>query len=247
MYQEERLKQILSIIEEKRIISVEELKNSLYVSTSTVRRDLAELSRRGLVVRSSGGAIAMSEREKSDPLMLDQPLSAHAGNSIGARAAQMISDGETIFLGASSAAMAMVPYLAQRRGLTIVTDSADIISALSGAGPELYCCSGRFAEQSNSFCGTLAAQFLAHFNFHAAYFTCDALTAKGELAYNNLELLELLQHVQTNARRRILLCSRAKIGASVPYNLLDIRCIDTVVTDAPELLQDLPCEVLGTG
>ena len=63
MFQEERLAQILSMINEKKFVTSEELKNTLYVSLSTVRRDLAELDRRGLIVRSHGGAIAKSEAE----------------------------------------------------------------------------------------------------------------------------------------------------------------------------------------
>ena len=243
MYQEERLKELLAIIEAKRIVSVEELKSQLYVSTSTVRRDLAELSRRGLVVRSSGGAIAMSERETNDSMLLEKPTLEKPGSPIGVCAAAMVQNGECIFLGVSAATQAMVPYLAQKRGLTVVTDSPEVVTALCGSGVMVYCCSGRYAERSNSFGGALAGQFLSHFNFDAAYFTCDALTSDGRMSFHDLEVLALLQQVQANAKKRILLCGRAKIGVSCVYNVSDLRRIDAVVTDAPELLRGLPCEV----
>ena len=246
MYQEERLKELLAIIEARRIVSVEELKSQLYVSTSTVRRDLAELSRRGLVVRSSGGAIAMSERESNDSMLLGKPTLAKPGSPIGVRAAAMVHSGECLFLGTSGAIQAMVPFLLQKRELTIVTNSADVVSALCGSGFLIYCCSGRYDEHSNCIGGALAGQFLAHFNFDAAYFTCDALTDKGQMGFYDLETFSLMQQVLAGARRRVLLCSRAKIGAACTYNLTGLKHVDVIVTDAPQPPLGLPCEVICT-
>ena len=57
---EERLQKILRLIESNRTISAKELEAQLYVSSATVRRDLTELSRRGLIVRSHGKAMAVT-------------------------------------------------------------------------------------------------------------------------------------------------------------------------------------------
>ena len=244
MYQEERLKEILSIIESQKIVSVEALQGRLYVSTSTVRRDLAELSRRGLVVRSSGGAVAMSEREKNDPLMLEIADFSRPQDAIGACAAQLVHDQETIFLSASASVSGMIPLLADKKGLTILTNSADVVTALCGSGIPVYCCSGLYSEHANSFCGSSAARFLHHFAIDTAFFTCTALTPHGALGYKDLEQMDMLQEISASARQRVLLCTRDKIGRKASRRIVSLTSRDIVITDAPELLSGLPCEIL---
>jgi DeoR/GlpR family transcriptional regulator of sugar metabolism len=56
MIPEERRKQILDILEKRKYVSVEEFANLLYVSLPTVRRDLKELEREGVLSRTHGGA-----------------------------------------------------------------------------------------------------------------------------------------------------------------------------------------------
>jgi DeoR/GlpR family transcriptional regulator of sugar metabolism len=245
MFQEERLKEILSILEKKRIISVEELEAALYVSGSTVRRDLAELSRRELVVRSSGGAIAMSQRKKNDPLMLERQDSGMPQNAIGHAAAALVKEGDLIFLGACAAAMAMLPDLRAMKEVTIITNSTDVATAICRYGMSVYCSSGKYFEHCRSFCGPQAAHFLRRFNIDKAFFSCDALTTRGMLAYTDLDLMEVLQEIQANARQKILLCSGSRIGETASCNILDVSRIDTIITDAPERLKDLPCEVIA--
>ena len=89
MIQEERLKQILAMIDKNGLVTVEDLTQKLYVSTSTVRRDLAELSARGLVRRTSGGAVALSDKSVSDPLAPELRLDNGSAARIAARAAEL--------------------------------------------------------------------------------------------------------------------------------------------------------------
>ena len=53
----ERQEQIMSILREKKTVTVRELSETLFASGSTIRRDLAELENAGLIRRSHGGAV----------------------------------------------------------------------------------------------------------------------------------------------------------------------------------------------
>ena len=54
---EGRKKDIFDILCEKKRISVSELSRMLYVCEMTVRRDLSEMEKQGLIKRYRGGAI----------------------------------------------------------------------------------------------------------------------------------------------------------------------------------------------
>ena len=56
MLKEERYDKIIEILEEEKYISVQELSKRLYVSLPTIRRDLTELQKRKLIIRSHAGA-----------------------------------------------------------------------------------------------------------------------------------------------------------------------------------------------
>lgn len=72
MFNEQRQKEILKVLEEQGRISVEELSKSLKVSPSTIRRDLEELEGKGLLKRTHGGAIReRKERVRGMKIFLD--------------------------------------------------------------------------------------------------------------------------------------------------------------------------------
>ena len=64
MFNEQRQKEILKVLEEQGRVSVEELSKSLKVSPSTIRRDLEEMEGEGLLRRTHGGA--MKEKKESN-------------------------------------------------------------------------------------------------------------------------------------------------------------------------------------
>lgn len=57
MYTEERQQEIVRLIQQNTRQSVQDLSRQLNVSDSTIRRDLQELEKRGLIKRTHGGAI----------------------------------------------------------------------------------------------------------------------------------------------------------------------------------------------
>ena len=56
MANNERVAEILKLLESKEYLSVEEITKTLFVSASSVRRSLAVLEEKGLIKRTHGGA-----------------------------------------------------------------------------------------------------------------------------------------------------------------------------------------------
>lgn len=231
MIKEERLVQILSIINENKFVTAEELQNALYVSLSTVRRDLAELNRRGLIIRSQGGAIVKSEAESTDSIaMVTDPLSS-AKTAIAKRASELVNDGDVIFLSASSTVLLMVRFLRERKNITVVTNSLQAVSLLSECGIRVYGCGGKFIEHSNALCGNAAVEFIECFNYDATFFSCTAITPLGNIC-TDPKFVPVLKASLLHSKMRACLCDGSKFEKTALHNSLTANQIDFLITDS---------------
>ena len=226
MIPEDRLKKILTLLEEKNSISVNELKAQLYVSAATIRRDLAELSRRGMVVRSFGGAMSSSMNAGLVPV-------SAAGTPIGERAAQLVGDRDVIFLDSSAQTLAMTSFLAKRNGLTVVTDGMRAASVLCGHTEKLYCTGGRYQQSRESVSGLRAAEIAGSFCYDMCFFSCDGMDTEGRLYFSGLERLPVLQEIMRSTGKKVLLCCSEQIGRTASNILFDLGKVDIIVTDVP--------------
>src|SRR5216683_3912424 len=125
----ERRMKIVKTINIHKTATVAEIAERLGTSPSTVRRDLDVLDEQGLISRTRGGATAI---DYSSQATLHRALPAYEQRlneyiaekrAIGQCAAEHIHDGETILLDASSTNHYVLPFLARKRGLTIITNS----------------------------------------------------------------------------------------------------------------------------
>ncbi len=102
MIPEERRKQILDVLEKRKYVSVEELASLLYVSLPTVRRDLSELEREGVLTRTHGGASCNMADRFLAPFAMREKMNRIEKQQIANIAAGLIENGDTIFLSSGS-------------------------------------------------------------------------------------------------------------------------------------------------
>ena len=98
MMAEERRTQILQIVRSEGRARVNELASRFSSSAVTIRNDLNELHQRGLVLRSHGGAVLPEKILRESPVYERLKTHAEEKRRIGAAAATLIHDGETIIL-----------------------------------------------------------------------------------------------------------------------------------------------------
>ena len=119
----ERRQNILRILAEKPGIRVTQLAEQLAVSEGTIRNDLTALEEEQQVRRVRGGAVLV---EPEAPLPgLTQVANAEAKQRIARWAAEMVEDGSTILLDASTTVQFMIPHLREHKRLTIVTNGLE--------------------------------------------------------------------------------------------------------------------------
>ena len=154
MMAEERRAQILHIVRREGHARVNDLANRFKTSTATVRNDLNELHQRGLLLRSHGGAVMPDTVQRESPV--HERLKAHSEEKrrIGAMAATLISDGETIILDSGTTTLEIARQIKNKRGLQIITNGVNIAAELLDArGVQTFIVGGTVRGESASIIG----------------------------------------------------------------------------------------------
>src|SRR5262249_18649965 len=126
-----RHQELLQLVEAKGQMSVEKLAVHFGISDDTIRRDLQQLERRKLLLRTHGGAVSTALLvHRETPFLTRASAQADVKARIGRAAAQLISDGETLIVNGGSTTFAFAGSLGSRRNLTLVTNSVVLLSVL---------------------------------------------------------------------------------------------------------------------
>ncbi len=237
---EERYDRILDILEEEKFISVQTLSDKLFVSLPTIRRDLGELQRRNLIVRSHGGAKKVQGEHIVAPLNFRKTVHVNEKKRLCRAATRLISDNDILFIDASTTTMQIAEFLGEKKMLTVVTNGITLASQLVKKGIKTYLTGGEIFENSLAQFGPFAEDFLRRFNFDLVVFSCHGVNEKGLLTDPSLPETQIRKTALAQTKKSVFLCDETKLDLSTPYNLLPIWEVDYVVTDSPRIHQYFP-------
>ena len=239
---EERQRRILEELRKNPNVTVRELSELLYVSEPTVRRDFTELDRRGLITKIYGGAILnRGAADREIPFLLRENERSSVKAQMGRRAAALVEDGMVVMLDGSTSAYHIVPYLAERRDLIVVTSGAKTAVALAEANIRTFSTGGQMLIHSYSYVGEQAEAFVKKINADVLFFSAAGLTEDGRITDRAVEEANLRRAMMSACRKKYLLCDSGKFGKSLFYNMATVDEIDGIITegDLPPALEKL--------
>lgn len=232
----ERQQAILDFLKEHHAASVNQLSRMLFVSETSIRRDLTRLEKAGLVQKTYGGAILV--QGENEVLALNARLEANkeAKILIARKAAAMVTNGSVVFLDSSSTALCMVPFLGKLQSLSVITNGARLAVAFAEyPHVRVYCSGGLLAAHIYSFNGAIAQQALRSMQADMAFVSVKALDPQTGAFCVSEEEAQIRRIMLDNSRRRVLLCSAKKLGNVSTFRLCGLDEIECVATDkAPE-------------
>src|SRR3954447_9554701 len=159
--QQERMRQVLQHLETSDYVAVSELAEVFSVSEVTVRGDLGELARQGLVARVRGGVRALQQGQSEVGFDLRLRLEVEAKRAIARTAAELIGEGEAVALDASTTAYYLALELRNKRELVVVTNGMLVAAALADArGINVLVTGGMLRLSAMSLVGDLGADLL---------------------------------------------------------------------------------------
>ncbi|MBO0777687.1 MAG: DeoR/GlpR transcriptional regulator [Ktedonobacteraceae bacterium] len=230
----ERRQRIFHLLEEQQRVTVPALSQLFLVSEVTIRKDLAWLESQKMAVRTHGGAILAAQVPTLPEMEFDVRESLHHSEKerIGAAAAALVQDGETIYLDASTTALAMAPFLQTRRELTIVTNGLRIGMELIGVpGVSVLMPGGMLRPESFSLVGNWGTAVMQQIHISKAFMGARGFTLQEGLTDVNNEEVELKRTVVQIAREVIALIDYSKWGQVALATFCQSERIKTIITD----------------
>ena len=248
----ERRRRIYELMQEHGRATVRSLAQRFGTSTVTIRGDLAILERRGMLIRSHGGALLRREDE-DQPLAVKETLHHTEKVRIAKRAVSLIQDGETVILdsGTTTAELAKQIRESSLKSINVITNALNVAMVLASAPMvRLIMPGGIHRRESNSLSGHIGEAALAELRADRFFLGADAIdptlgvmTPHLPEAQLNLKMIEIARQVIAVADASKLL--RRNISLIAHVEQLDMLITDSAAsTEAIDELQRRGVEVL---
>lgn len=236
MFNVERKNAIATWLLERRRVNVAALAEALGVTKETIRRDLNELEKEGLAQRTHGGAVLAKGHEDTMGDLrygLRQRFNVPGKKAIGRAAAGQVHPGDTIFMDASSTCMYMGEALRGKTGVTIITNSAYLVSQLGEEeGLTVISTGGQVRRESLTLVGSLAEQSCRAYRANKAFISPKGFRPEAGAVNGNEQETAMQRCMIERAEQMVLLCDHTKFTRLGHLTLAAPAEIATLITDA---------------
>lgn len=244
LFLQERLDQILALLEDQGRVSVSQLSDRFEVSAVTIRNDLATLYQQGRLVRTHGGAVLKNNQPADLPAFtLRKDLHFAEKQRIGQAAAALVRDGDAIALDASTTAWQVARHLKDRHELTIVTNGLfTALEFVDSPGITVVMPGGALRAASASLVGDEGACILERYHVQKGFFSAGGFTLEEGLTDTSQYEVELKQRMVERSKEVIAVVDSSKWGQVTFASLASVDQLDRVITDAaapPEMVAAL--------
>lgn len=229
---EVRKKIILNLLKDEDAVSVQEIVNECNASEVTIRRDLTELERKGLLIRTHGGAIKNTAVEQLFTFNNRMNQNMENKQHICKVASKFINDHDIIFIDCGSTLSFLSKYISKKESLTVITNSLPIVSELMNFDNiKLIVIGGEVLNERKATYGRSAEMSIAHYHANKAFIGADGISlSKGLSSYDEKESLITLEMAQ-NADEVFLLCDSTKIEKNSFVTFAPVSILDYIITD----------------
>lgn len=230
----ERRQAVAALVLERGEVSLAEMAEYFAVSQMTIRRDLEALEETGVLRRVMGGAIPAVNRFHEPPIRERALHALPAKRAIGAAAAALIEDGETIIVDVGTTALECARALARSQRLTVVTPSLQVAQALAYA-PSIrtHLVGGRLRPGEMSVVGPWATDALEQLNCDAVFLGVGGVHPERGVTEYNLDDSRVKTAAIRSARRCIVLADQTKLGRVTFAHVAPVSAVTTLISDAP--------------
>lgn len=234
MFTEERLEQILNILNKNYRVKVNELSELFNVSESLIRKDLQRLEREGFLKRTYGGAILNREISKGSPINTRMNINLSSKETISKKAFELVKDGEVIFLEASSINFLVAKLIAEStKRITLITNMA-LIPPLFNDNEivKLICMGGVYDNKSGGVIGSEVVKSISRYTFNKGFLGSSGVNLNADsVGTATMEDGNIKEMVISNSKEVFLLVEKEKFNMDSTYKFADLEEFDGIITD----------------
>lgn len=235
-----RMQELKDYIQQHEKASIDELCQAMKVSKSTLRRDLDLLAGEGWIEKVYGG-VKYRDSSQLIPYENRGVLNAEAKRRIGRRAAELVEEGDVLFLDSGTTTTYILESLAGRH-VTVLTHSISVINAACNL-PEvsLFALPGLYYPKTKSFRCMDTVAFLRKYNITKAFMAASGFSRSGVTNSATWEY-DIKQYVAHNAQKVYLCLDSSKFGITRMMTYCEAEHLSGIVCEAapgPEWLEYL--------
>jgi DeoR/GlpR family transcriptional regulator of sugar metabolism len=233
----------------QRSVKVSDLVKEFNVSEETIRRDLNQLEREGLIQKNYGGAILVEEIENGaiPPVQQRKFQYYDEKNAIGQKAAELVQEDQIIILDSGSTIWCMAHHLKYTSGLTVVTNGINIAEECShNEETSIFLLGGKLVKRSMSVVGPQAQLELHKYNAHYVFLGTSGVTLRKGFTSSDIYEAEMKQAMVTAGQKVVILADHSKFQRQALVSFSSFKDVDMVITSDltdPDLVREL--ESLG--
>lgn len=238
---QERQEKIEALVLQNQRVTISEICKIFKISEATARRDLDLLSDRGRLRRVHGGGMVSSSNSLEPPVLHRQQEQCEEKARIGAAAAEMVHDGDSIFLGSGTTILELAKRLGDRQRLMVFTNSLLVANIMANfSGVNLIVLGGEHRPGEFSFIGHYTELILKEIHVDKVFIGVFAISPDYGVTHQFLPETQTDRAILECGRERIILADRTKFGRKAPFALATVDQFETIITDleiAPETVE----------
>ncbi len=228
----ERRNQILEILQRDKRVVVSDLSSAFEVTEETIRRDLEKLEKEGFARKTYGGAILNESFNIDLPFTVRKKANVSNKEYIADIICSMIEDGDHIMMDASSTAVYAAKHLKNKKNITLITNSIEILLELSEvAGWKVLSTGGMLKEGSLSLVGYQAEKMLENYHVDKAVISCKGLDMERGITDSNEMEAQIKKLMLESASTKILAADSSKFDKISFTRIGGLDNLDYVITD----------------
>ncbi len=187
--------------------------------------------KRQVITRTHGGAVRLQSENIDYPYAFRESENARVKDELAVCAAELVNDGQTMFLDGSSTVIRLIGKIAFKKRLKIITNGVKTAFELSQAGLDTVCTGGSLSVASASLTGIETVKCVNKYNVDLFFLSCRALSIERGISESSEEVAEVKAAMAERSRKNVLLVDSAKFDKTAFCTLDIMKKINYVITD----------------
>ena len=230
----ERRQSVMELLRKQPGLRVPELATALVVSEGTVRNDLNALESEGRVTRVHGGAI-VKDQSGFQNLSFNVRHQEHATEKllIAKYASELVNDGDSILLDASSTIYYLALAIQERNRLRVVTNGLDVARLLAkNPSNTVIVIGGILNQEGSSVTGLFSETAIQELHIQEAFVSSSGFSLERGMTEVHIEEAQLKRKVIESSQEVIALIDSSKIGKEDLTPFARVEQINHLITDS---------------
>lgn len=228
----ERLERIRKLLVTHGAVRVTSLSRELNVSEVTIRNDLDRLEQEGFARRTHGGAVIATSTRFERPFAEQEARFREEKQRIGAAAAKLVEEGDTIILDVGTTTTEVARHLRGVGNLVVVTNALNIALELEQyPGVTVVVTGGTLRPMQHSLVNPLGTVLLSQVNADKLFLGCNGVSAEKGITNSNMQEAEIKRAMVAAAKRVIVVADGSKIGAVAAAHVVPLSAVHQLITD----------------